>query len=208
MIQQDHQRDATRTYRSDATRTVPPPGCHPLDSTILAFHRSPASTEKPSTKVTTRTKSLFGRSNITKPQQQRGRSAGPSKSATYLIFTQNDSTSSTSSLINSSSFNLSPRVPDALLHASNQAPFADPLQAEHPLPPSTMMISHNYLRRENNDHPVPPVTIPHMPPLPKCANKSVNRTLRQQQKRRLLLTLPKPAVSMIFMPTKKLDSLF
>ena len=44
----------------------------------------------------------------------------------------------------------------ALLHTSDQAPFADPLQAEHPLPPSTMTISHKYLRRENDVPSCPP----------------------------------------------------
>ncbi len=76
--------------------SYPPPGHHPSASTILAFHQSPTSIYKPPTKAPPRTKSLSARSTTFQPQQQRGRSAGPSKSATYSIFAQAGSIASNS----------------------------------------------------------------------------------------------------------------
>ena len=84
--------------------SYPPQGHHPSASTILAFHHSPTPIYKPPTKATPRTKSISARSTTFQPQQQRGRSTGPSKSATYSIFAQGGSIASTSSLTNSSSF--------------------------------------------------------------------------------------------------------
>ena len=87
----------------------PPPGRHPSDSAILGFHRGPSSSDTSSkSTANVRTKSLVARSITTSPQQLRGRSAGPSKSTTYAIFTQPNSIASTSSLTNSSTFAPSP----------------------------------------------------------------------------------------------------
>ena len=74
----------------------PPPGHHPSDSAILGSHHEVTSSKS------TRTNSLVSRSNAMTPQQPRGRSAGPSKSSTYSIFTQPNSIASTSSLTTSS----------------------------------------------------------------------------------------------------------
>ena len=77
----------------------PPPGHHPSDSAILGSPRKITSLKST---ANVRTNSLVSRSNATTPQQPRGRSAGPSKSSTYSIFTQPNSIASTSSLTTSS----------------------------------------------------------------------------------------------------------
>ena len=77
----------------------PPPGHHPSDSAILGSPRKVTSSKS---SANVRTNSLVSRSNATTPQQPRGRSAGPSKSSTYSIFTQPNSIASTSSLTTSS----------------------------------------------------------------------------------------------------------
>ena len=66
----------------------PPPGHHPSDSAILGSHCDVTSSKST---ANVRTNSLVSRSNATTPQQPRGRSAGPSKSSTYSIFTQPNS---------------------------------------------------------------------------------------------------------------------
>jgi hypothetical protein len=157
----------------------PPPGHHPSDSTILGFHRGPSSSDTSSkSTANVRTRSLVARSILTSPQQLRGRSAGPSKSTTYAIFTQPNSIASTSSLTSSSMFAPSPsdkRID--LMTVRDQVPFAVSLNGGRPLLLSMMTTSPPWQRRANQHSATPGKTILHMRLPMRCARPYGPKTL-------------------------------